>query len=126
MANLPALTDNLGLVSKRELRHGLDSVLNMAAQKAGFSTKEEHLAQIAASSADKLLEVWKLRTKLEPKELALTRDTRAEALLEALEARSRGERIAFLDEANAIEAEFAQVPEIPRSSLWSARVMAQT
>lgn len=125
MANLPALTDNLGLVSKRELRHGLDNVLNMAARKAGFNTKEEHLAQVAANSTDKLLEVWKLRTKLEPKELALTSDNSAEALLEAIEARARGEKITFLDEANAIEAEFTQVPEIPKSSLWSARVMAQ-
>jgi len=125
MTTLPSLMSVEGLISKRELRHGLDNVLAMAARKAGFNTKEEHLAHNAANSRDVLLEVWKLRTKLEPKELALTTDNSAEALLEAIEARARGEQVQFLDEQNAIEAEYTQVAEIPRSSLWSPRVMAQ-
>lgn len=122
--NLPALTNDIGLVGKRELRHGLDNVLNMAARKAGFNTKEEHLAHVVANSTDKQLEVWKLRVKLEPKELSISRDNSAEALLEAIEAMERGEKVTFLDEANAIEASYTEVAPIPHSSLWSPRVMA--
>lgn len=125
MPPVPALHDVDGLVSKRELRYGLENVLNMAARKAGFNNKEEHLAHVVANSTDKQLEVWKLRVKLEPKELSVSRDNSAEALLEAIEAMERGEKVAFIDEENAIEASYVEVDPIPHSSLWSPRVMAQ-
>ncbi|MBL8550449.1 MAG: hypothetical protein JNJ73_10715 [Hyphomonadaceae bacterium] len=49
-------------------------------------------------------------------------DNSAEALLEALERKKRGEAIEYADEPDAIDAEFV---EVPRSSLCSPRVMAQ-
>lgn len=49
-------------------------------------------------------------------------DNSAEALLEALERKERGEAIEYTDEPDAIDAEFV---ELPKSSLWSPRVMSQ-
>lgn len=84
------------------------------------------LAQNARNEATKLAASKELLEKagivtISRSAVDLRIDNSAEALLEALERKQRGEAIEYADEADAIDAEFI---EVPKSSLWSPRVMA--
>lgn len=83
---------------------------------------DDRLLQEANKSSAAYWEFQKLNAKLQPKDVSVTLDNSAEALLEALEARRRGETVQYVDEQkDAIDAEFTVVP---RSSLWSAKTMS--
>jgi hypothetical protein len=86
------------------------------------------LAQNARNEATKLAASKELLEKsgivtISRSAMDLRIDNSAEALLEALEARNRGEIVQYVDEQiTAVDADFR---EIPKSSLWSPRVIAQ-
>lgn len=83
---------------------------------------DDRLLQEANRSSAAYWEFQKLNVKQQPKDINVTRDNSAEALLEALERRQRGEIVQYVDEQ--IAAQDAQFVEIPRSSLWSPKVLA--
>jgi hypothetical protein len=85
---------------------------------------DDRLLQEANRSSAAYWEFQKLNVKQQPKDVNVTHDNSAEALLAALEARQRGEIIQYVDEQNS--AEDATFVEIPKSSLWSAKVVAQS
>lgn len=83
---------------------------------------DERLLQEANRSSAAYWEFQKLNVKQQPKDVNVTHDNSAEALLAALEARQRGEIIQYADDQkDAVDAEFR---EIPKSSLWSARTLS--
>lgn len=83
---------------------------------------DERLLQEANRSSSAYWEFQKLNVKQQPKDINVTRDNSAEALLEALERRQRGEIIQFVDEQ--VSAQDAEFREIPKSSLWSIKTLS--
>lgn len=65
-------------------------------------------------------EFQKLNARLQPKDVHVNLDNSAEALLEALEAKRRGEIVQYIEEKPAIEAEFEELPA--KDFLWPAKV----
>lgn len=82
---------------------------------------DDRLLQEANRSSAAYWEFQKLNAKLQPKDVHVNLDNSAEALLEALEARRRGEIVQYVDELVTQDAEFV---ELPKSSLWSPKVIA--
>lgn len=82
---------------------------------------DDRLLEEANKSSAAYWEFQKINKSLQPKDVTVTNDNSAEALLAALEARQRGEIVQYVDAQITQEAEFA---DIPRSSLWSARTMS--
>lgn len=85
---------------------------------------DDRLLQEANRSPQAYWEFQKLNVKQQPKEVQLQLDNSAEALLEALEARKRGEEIQYIDEQQrAIEADYVV---LPKTTLWSPKVAYST
>lgn len=80
---------------------------------------DDRLLQEANRSSAAYWEFQKLNAKLQPREVNLQLDNSAEALLEAIEARNRGEIVQYIDETATEDAHFV---ELPKSTLWSPKV----
>lgn len=83
---------------------------------------DDRLLQEANRSSSAYWEFQKINKSLQPRDVSVTNDNSAEALLAALEARQKGEIIQYVDEQ--ITSQEAEFKEIPRSSLWSPRTMS--
>lgn len=83
---------------------------------------DDRLLQEANRSSAAYWEFQKLNVRQQPKDVNVNLDNSAEALLEALEAQKRGEIVQYVDEQ--IAAQDAEFVEVPRSSLWSPKVLA--
>lgn len=85
---------------------------------------DDRLLQEANRTSSAYWEFQKLNAKLQPKDVQVSLDNSAEALLEAHEAQKRGEIVQFTDEL--VDVQDAEFVDIPRSSLWSSKVVAST
>lgn len=81
---------------------------------------DDRLLQEANRSPSAYWEFQKINRSLQPKDVTVNLDNSAEALLEALEAKKRGEIVQYIDEQNVIED--AEFTEVPRVTLWSPKV----
>lgn len=81
---------------------------------------DDRLCQEANRSSATYWEFQKLNSRLQPKEVNMSLDNSAEALLEALEAKQRGEIVQYIDEQ--LPAEDAQFVELAPLTLWSPKV----
>ncbi|MBI1316398.1 hypothetical protein GC167_06000 [bacterium] len=81
---------------------------------------DDRLLQEANRSSAAYWEFQKLNAKLQPKDVQVNLDNSAEALLEALEAKKRGEIVQYVDET----VQDVHFVELPNSSLWSPKVIA--
>lgn len=118
----PALLGlDIGVAKKRQLRDMLSRAAAIAAHKAGYDSEEEHIAAVAVKNDANLFELYKLRARVEPKEVAVTADDSLEALMIAFERKQRGEIVVYADEKQIENAEFTELPV--RETLWSKKVI---
>lgn len=99
------------------MRAMLARVEDEAARRAGFRDSEDRMAEEVNKSPEAYWTFQKIKKSLEPKEINISAENSAEALLAATLAQERGEIVEFTDvpkiepkiETGSIDAEFAEV-----------------
>lgn len=110
------------LPTKRDLRTMYAMAEDIAAQKLGYANATELLAAKIAKDDDGYWKGKAIQARLEPKEVSLTAENSAEALLAAIYAQERGEIVVFAEEKiAAVDAHFVEGPI--KQTLWSAPVI---
>lgn len=115
----------MALLPKSMIRDITRQAVELDAKKAGFNSAAERMADVMSKSRDDYWKGIQAAIKVEPKELNVSVENSAEALLAAIEAQERGEIVEFATaQITAVDAEFVEVPT--KTTLWPRRVIASS
>ena len=84
-----------GLFKKSTMREMLQRVEHEAAVAMGFENAEDRMVSEVNKNDDAYWKLKQLQARVEPKEVNMTADNSAEALLAALEAKRNGQYVEF-------------------------------